>query len=157
MAYTNGFNQIILKGVITTDIQKIEKNGEVIGCNFMVGVNRKPSKKDNQTQAQQQTDYVPCTAWSWTAKHILDKYQKKSPVFIIGQWTSGSYTDRTGKKVYTNRCTVGEVHDMSYGSNQGADNQKPYVDNSVDSVLRVSTADSGAGEYPEIDPDDLPF
>lgn len=157
MAYTNGFNQIILKGVITTEITKIEKNGEVIGCNFMVGVNRKPSKKDNQTQAQQQTDYVPCTAWSWTAKHILDKYQKKSPVFIIGQWTSGSYTDRTGKKVYTNRCTVGEVHDMSYGSNQGADNQKPYVDNSVDSVLGVSTADSGAGEYPEIDPDDLPF
>lgn len=157
MAYTNGFNQIILKGVITTDITKIEKNGEVIGCNFMVGVNRKPSKKDNQTQAQQQTDYIPCTAWSWTAKHILDKYQKKSPVFIIGQWTSGSYTDRTGKKVYTNRCTVGEVHDMSYGSNQGADNQKPYVDNSVDSVLGVSTADTGAGQYPEIDPDDLPF
>lgn len=157
MAYTNGFNQIILKGVITTDIQKIEKNGEVIGCNFMVGVNRKPSKKDNQTQAQQQTDYIPCTAWSWTAKHILDKYQKKSPVFIIGQWTSGSYTDRTGKKVYTNRCTVGEVHDMSYGSNQGADNQKPYVDNSVDSVLGVSAADTGAGQYPEIDPDDLPF
>ena len=157
MAYTNGFNQIILKGVITTDIQKIEKNGEVIGCNFMVGVNRKPSKKDNQTQAQQQTDYIPCTAWSWTAKHILDKYQKKSPVFIIGQWTSGSYTDRTGKKVYTNRCTVGEVHDMSYGSNQGADNQKPYVDNSVDSVLGASTADTGAGQYPEIDPDDLPF
>lgn len=157
MAYTNGINRIEIKGVITTDIQKIEKNGEVIGCKFMVGVNRKQTKKEAEAHAQLQSDYIPCTAWSWTAKHILDKYEKRSPIFIIGQWTSGSYTDRTGKKVYTNTCTVGEVHDMSYGSNQGADNQKPYVDNSVDSVLGVSTADSGAGEYPEIDPDDLPF
>lgn len=157
MAFTNGVNMVILKGNITTDIQKIEKNGEVIGCKFMIGVNRKPSKKDG-ADAKQQSDFIPCAAWSWTAKHILDKYEKRSPIFIIGQWTSGSYTDRTGKKVYTNTCSIGEVHDMSYGSNQGADNRKPYVDNSVDEFLRSgSSSASEAVEYTEINPDDLPF
>lgn len=155
MAYTNGVNVVILKGNITTDIQKIEKNGEVIGCKFMIGVNRKVSKKDG-ADAKQPSDFIPCTAWSWTAKHILDKYEKRSPILIIGQWQSGSYTDRTGKKVYTNTCSIGEVHDMSYGSNQGADNRKPYVDNSVDSIIGPGVAPDPV-EYTEINPDDLPF
>lgn len=156
MAYTNGVNVVFLKGNITTDIQKIERNGEVIGCKFMIGINRKVTKKDGAADAKQQSDYVPCTAWSWTAKHILDKYEKRSPIFVIGQWQSGSYTDRNGNKVYTNTCNIGEVHDMSYGSNQGADNRKPVVDNSVDELLGTS-GNSTTPEYTEINPDDLPF
>ena len=156
MAYTNGVNMVFLKGNITTDIQKIEKNGEVIGCKFMIGINRKMTKKDSAADAKQQSDYVPCCAWSWTAKHILDKYEKRSPIFVIGQWQSGSYTDRNGNKVYTNTCVIGEVHDMSYGANQGADNRKPIVDKAVEAIVGTNDL-STATEYTEIAPDDLPF
>lgn len=158
MAFASGLNIVVLVGTITTDIKAIEKDGQVKGCRFMIGVNRRPIQNPKQPNAQptQQTDYIPCTAWGWTAKRILDKYQKRSPITVHGTWQSGSYMDRNGNKVYTNTCVIGEVFDFMNGSAAGADNQRPAVTSDpVADILGVS--DSGAGSYPEIDPDDLPF
>lgn len=153
MAFASGINIIVLMGTITTDIKKIEKDGEVKGCRFMIGINRKPvhSKQPNAPQTQQ-TDYVPCVAWGWTAKRVLDKYQKKSPIAVLGMWESGSYTDRNGNKVYTNTCRVNEVQDFMNGTVSGADNRQPYVTD-----YDPETGITEKVEYPEIDPDDLPF
>ncbi len=157
MAFASGCNIVLLVGTITTDIKAIEKDGKALGCKFMLGVTRKPLPKDKQNgQPVQQTDYIPCTAWGWVGKRILDRYQKKSPIVVKGEWQSGSYMGRDGNRVYTNTCNVGETYDFMLGTAQGADNRHPEVaSDPVADLLGVS--DSGAGQYPAIDPDDLPF
>lgn len=159
MAFASGFNLVILVGTITTDIKPIEKNGQTIGCKFMVGVTRKPAPKDKQSgnnQQIQQSDYIPCVAWGWVGKRVLDKYQKRSSIVLRGEWQSGSYTDRNGNRVYTNTCAVGETYDFVTGAVGGADNRHPEV--AADPIGEIlGTTDPNAGTYPTIDPDDLPF
>jgi single-strand DNA-binding protein len=157
MAFASGCNFLMIVGTITTDIKAIEKDGKTIGCKFMVGVTRKPIPKDKQNGQQvQQTDYIPCTAWGWVAKRVLDRYQKKTPIALRGEWQSGSYIGRDGNRVYTNTCNVGEIYDFMLGTAQGGDMRHPEVAaDPVADILGVS--DAGAGQYQAIDPDDLPF
>lgn len=156
MAFSSGYNSVLLVGTVVSDITPIEKNGQTIGCRFNVGVTRKPQKDKNGNQMPQQTDYIPCTAWGWTGKRIIDKYQKKTPIVVHGQWQSGSYTDKTGKKVYTNTCNVGEVYDFMNGTAQGADMTHPQVQSDpIADMLGIS--DEEAGAYPAVDPNDLPW
>lgn len=154
MAFASGLNLVTLAGVIVTDIVEIHnKAGETVGYRFTVGVTDEPPKDKSKPQV---TNYIPCTAWGWVGKRIADKCEKKTPILIHGKWQSGSYTDRNGNKVYTHTCIVGKVLDFLNGTPSGGDMRKPET--TTDPVAELlGVSDTGAGTYPEIDPDDLPF
>lgn len=157
MAYSRGVNQIFLLGRIATDITPIQKDGNAIGCRFNLVVDRPAVSKEKDTARQQTCDYIPCVCWSWVSKHVLEKYSKGMMIFAIGSWQSGSYMGRDGKKVYTNNCVIGEVHDLQNGNNtSGADLRTPYqsnrVSDDVDDIMRDYQNSGNA-----ISPDDLPF
>jgi len=156
MAFSDSYNFVHILGRIATDITPINnKSGETIGCRFNIACDRRQTEKTKDQPKQ--TDYIPCIAWAWVSKRLLDHHKKGDKVSVYGSWQSGNYTGRDGKKVYTNNCLVNEIHDMSSGnSSGGANNYKQNVSsNELDDILGQS--DPGAGKYPDVDPDDLPF
>ena len=157
MAYSRGVNKVFLLGRIATDINPIQKDGKTIGCRFNVACDRPAVTRGKDANRQQNTDYIPCIAWSWVANHVIDRYSKGDQIFAIGTWTSGNYVGRDGKRVYTNACTLGEIHDLQSGnSTSGADMRTPLQtgkpQSEVDEILQ-NYEDSGNA----ISPDDLPF
>ena len=154
MAFVSGLNEVRLIGTIVSDIVELHnKAGERVGCKFNVAVNDEPPKDKTKPQ---KTNYIPCVAWGWVGNKVIDKYSKKTSIDLLGKWESGSYTDKNGTKHYTNVCNVGRVYDFLLGTAQGADMRHPEV--AADPVAELlGVSDSGAGQYPAIDPDDLPF
>lgn len=97
-------NKVILGGRLVKDpvINTYQtKEGAVTVASFTLAVNS--TKKDAPA------NFIQCSCFGKTAE-VCDKYlHKGSLIFVEGAWITGSYTDKEGKKVYTNTCNVTSI------------------------------------------------
>lgn len=97
-------NKVFLGGRLVRDpeIRSIQgKEGPVAVASFSLAVNS--AKKDAPA------NFINCSCFGKTAE-ICDKFlHKGSLIFVEGAWITGSYTDKEGKKVYTNTCNVTSI------------------------------------------------
>lgn len=158
MAFEADENEIGLIGRIyprwsETFALKTTKSGKKF-VNFSVSCHRPAYTAKAATEMKTQYDYVPCTAWGAIAETIVAKARKGGRVRVKGSWMSGSYVGKDGKRTFTSECSVGKI--LFLDTTEGEDLRKnETISDPVADILGVS--DSGAGSYPEIDPDDLPF
>ena len=152
MAYSNSINQITLLGRLINDVTEVRVGGEVKGAKFVLACDR-PMSKGSDTSKTQSADFVPCIAWGFVAKHIIEYYHKGDRMLALGYWQSGYYVNKAGAKVYTHQCNVGQVFDMNK-SLRGADNRPNAPVKSFDEEVAdmVSSSDNF-----EIDESQLPF
>lgn len=59
-------------------------------------------KRDGEPTA----DFIPCTAFGATGEFAERNFKQGKKVVVIGRLSSGSYTNRDGKKVYTMEVIV---------------------------------------------------
>lgn len=97
-------NKVILMGRLTADPTITRTNSQSAVAKFHTAVNRM-----YQRDGEQQADFISCTAFGKTAEFIEKYITKGTKVVIEGRWQTGSYTDRSGNKVYTNDCIVETV------------------------------------------------
>lgn len=60
-------------------------------------------------EGEQSADFIYCTAFGKNAEFIEKYVRKGQKILIEGHWQTGSYTDRSGGKVYTNDCIIESV------------------------------------------------
>lgn len=94
-------------GRITKDLEvKYAPNGDkqaVVRFNLAVKRNR------GVAEGQQDTDFVPCTAFGKLAEN-LGKYQKKgNKIAVVAHYQSSEYTDANGVKQYSHTFVCDEV------------------------------------------------
>ena len=94
-------NKVILMGRLTAEPNVTRTNSNYTIAKFNVAVSRK-----YQSDGEQQTDFIPCTAFNRTAEFAEKYIHKGTKVVIEGRWQTGNYTDKNGNKVYTNDCIV---------------------------------------------------
>lgn len=71
-------------------------------------------------------------------------------IAVIGTWKTGNYTDKDGRKVYTNDCLV-ETHEF-------AENKKSQPEEQLQPPVPNPEQDtSGFMDMPSIMDDELPF
>lgn len=94
-------NKVIVMGRLTKDPEtKVLTSGKKM-ARFTLAVNRRSQNGP--------ADFISCTAWDKQAETI-EKYVKKgSQLNIAGRITTGDYTGKDGKKVYTWTVTVDEL------------------------------------------------
>lgn len=82
---------------------------------------------------------------------FTEKYLHKGmKIAIVGSWQTGNYTDKDGKKVYTNDCLV-ETHEFAESKkNQPEEQSQPPVPSPEQDT-------SGFMDMPSIMDDELPF
>lgn len=80
---------------------ELRQNSETSVVRFTVAVDRK-YKKD-------EADFISCVAFGKSAEFVDKYFSKGNRIGIVGEWRSGSYTNKDGQKVYTNDCVVNSV------------------------------------------------
>lgn len=98
-------NIVILMGRLTADPEmRYTQSGSPV-ANFTLAVQRNYKKDGNPI-----TDYINCSALKKSTAEFCEKYLRKgTKVIINGEWETGSYTGKTGNKVYTNTCRIGSI------------------------------------------------
>lgn len=108
---------------------------------FTLAVDR-PIKREGQPTA----DFVSCVAFGKTAETIAKYLAKGSKIAIEGRWSTGSYTNQNGNKVYTNDCTVERME---------------FVESKKDGNTSTTQGEYRPMEVPdgfsEVEPEELPF
>lgn len=99
-------NKVILMGRLTRAPEirySVGAEAKAV-AKFFLAVDRR-YKRDGEQNA----DFISCTAFGKTAE-VIEKYVRKGQKILVeGRWTTGSYTDKSGGKVYTNDCIIEQI------------------------------------------------
>lgn len=98
-------NIVTLSGRLTKDPEIRYSNGEKPMCvaRFTLAVD-KNYKREGDT-----ANFINCTAFAKTGEVIEKHVTKGTKIMVTGEWTTGSYTNKDGNKVYTNECNVSKL------------------------------------------------
>ena len=112
-------NKVILIGRLVADPEYRQTQSGIPVCRFRIAVNR-PKRKD----AEQEADFIGCTAWRTTAEFISRYFAKGTKIVVEGQLRNNDYTDNNGVKHYGMDVLVdgvefGESKQASSGSTGG--------------------------------------
>ncbi len=110
------FNQVLLMGNVTRDIQLSYTPGGTAVADFGLAVNRK--WKDQAGQQKEEVLFVDCRAFGNMATTINQYMQKGSPIFVIGRLTFDQWTAQDGTKRSRHRVVLTGFQFMPSG-NQG--------------------------------------
>lgn len=96
-------NKVILIGRLTRDPEVRYTSGSPSLCvaKYYLAVGRR-IRRDGEPTA----DFVPCTAFGSTGEFAERNFKQGKKVVVIGRLSTGSYTNREGKKVYTMEVIV---------------------------------------------------
>lgn len=137
-------NQVNLIGRLTRDPEIRYSQGEnpLAVARFTMAVDRRFKREGEAT-----ADFINCVAFGKTAE-VVEKYVKQgTKIAAMGEWRTGSYTNKDGQKVYTNDCNVSNIEFCeSKGSSQQLGRPEPS---------KVSA--DGFMDIPDTDLDELPF
>jgi len=98
------FNQVLLMGNVTRDIQLSYTPGGTAVADFGLAVNRK--WKDQAGQQKEEVLFVDCRAFGNMATTINQYMQKGSPIFVIGRLTFDQWTAQDGTKRSRHRVVL---------------------------------------------------
>lgn len=137
-------NSVNLVGRLTRDPDVRYSQGEnpLAIARFALAVDRRFKRQGDEQTA----DFINCVAFGKTAE-VIEKYVKQgNKIAVIGEWRTGSYTNRDGVKMYTNDCNVSSIEFCeSKGSQQSGRPEPSQV--SSDGFMNI----------PDTDLDELPF
>lgn len=96
-------NKVILMGRLTRDPDIRYSQGEnaTAIARFSLAVDRR-FKQEGQPSA----DFINCLALGKNGEFAEKYLHKGTKVVVVGNWQTGSYTNKDGNKVYTNDCFV---------------------------------------------------
>lgn len=137
-------NKVILMGRLTADPEvRTLPGGEHTIAYYTLAVDRKVARNNGQTTA----DFIRISAWDKKAD-FAERYLKKgSKILVTGRIQTGSYTDKDGKKVYTEEV-IAEDQEFCEAKKSGSNaevNDNPPAD--ADGFMNI----------PEGIDEDLPF
>lgn len=96
---------------------------------------------------KEETDFITCVAFLKNAEFAVRFLRKGVKIIVEGRMHTGSYTDRSGKKVYTTDIIV-DRHEFAESKRQ-ADDTKAPVD--------TKAAGESFMDIPEEELEQLPF
>lgn len=97
-------NKVILKGVVTRDIDLRYTKNEIAIARFTVATKRNTANKDGKYES----DFISCVAYQHNAEMISKYFGKGNGILVEGHIQTGSY-EKDGKKVYTTDVVVERV------------------------------------------------
>lgn len=138
-------NKVILIGRLIKDPDVRMGTNDTKIARYTLAVNRKYHKNNEPT-----ADFIGCVALGKNGEFAEKYLHKGMKIAIVGSWQTGNYTDKGGKKVYTNDCLV-ETHEFAESKKSQPEEQ------SQPPVPSPEQDTSGFMDMPSIMDDELPF
>lgn len=134
-------NKVVITGNIVREPDyRATTNGTPV-CSFTIAVRR--NRKDSS--GTYPSDFINCVAWRNTAEFIHNYFFKGSPIGVVGEVQTRSYTDKNGNTRHITEVIVSEA-EFNGRKEKDTEQEKP-----IQEVFP---------ELAEFDPapdDDLPF
>lgn len=110
-------NKVILIGRLCADPELRQTQSQIACCRFRIAVNR-PKRKD----AEQEADFINCTAWRQTAEFVARYFEKGSKIVVEGSMRNNDWEDNNGVKHYSMEVLVDSVE---FGESKAAAQSAP--------------------------------
>ena len=96
-------NKVILMGRLTRDpdIRYSQGEKQTAIARYTLAVDRRFKQ-----EGQPSSDFINCLALGKNGEFAEKYLHKGTKVVVVGNWQTGSYTNKDGNKVYTNDCFV---------------------------------------------------
>ena len=143
-------NKVVLVGRITKDPELRKTNNGISVINFILAVNRKFPKEN-----EQQADFINCQAWRQSADFMANYVKQGALLGVEGRIQTRSYKDQNDRTVYVTEVVCDSVQILAQKRAEEAPNaygQANYSESSYTSVEREFGSDTV-----NISNDDLPF
>lgn len=138
-------NKVILIGRLIKDPDIRMGTNNITIARYTLAVERQYRKNNERT-----SDFINCVALGKNGEFAEKYLYKGMKIAVIGTWQTGNYTDKDGKKVYTNDCLV-ETHEFAESKKiQPEEQSQPPVPSPEQNT-------SGFMDMPSIMDDELPF
>ena len=138
-------NKVILIGRLAKDPDIRMGTNNITIARYTLAINRKYHKNNEPT-----ADFISCVALGKNGEFAEKYLYKGMKIAVIETWRTGNYTDKDGKKVYTNDCLV-ETHEF-------AESKKSHPEEQSQPPVPSPEQDtSGFMDMPSIMDDELPF
>lgn len=99
-------NKVILIGRLIKDPDIRMGTNNIAIARYTLAVDRQYRKGNEKT-----ADFINCVALGKNGEFAEKYLHKGMKIAVIGNWQTGSYTDKEGRKIYTNDCLV-EMHEF---------------------------------------------
>lgn len=106
-------NLVILTGRLTRD-PETKTAGSTTITRTSIAVERS-FKQDGQPTA----DFINLFMFGKLGENFVKYFHKGSPVSVVGEWRTGSYTDKDGQKHNTSECLVSRWEFLPKDKSQG--------------------------------------
>lgn len=128
-------NKVILIGRLVRDPDIRTGTNNIVIANYTLAVERQYRKNNERI-----SDFINCVALGKNGEFAEKYLHKGMKIAVIGTWQTGNYTDKDGKKVYTNDCLV-ETHEFAEGKKSQVESEQqppiPSPDQGPDDFMNV--------------------
>lgn len=104
-------NRVILCGRLTREPEvrySQTADGSMAVARYTLAVDRRRARNNNDEQS---ADFISCVAFSRSGEFAEKYLHQGTKIIIEGRWQTGNYTNKDGRKIYTNDCVV-ERHEF---------------------------------------------
>ena len=138
-------NKVILIGRLVKDPDVRMGTNDTKLARYTLAVDRQYRKNNERT-----SDFINCVALGKNGEFAEKYLHKGTKIAVVGTWQTGNYTDKDGKKVYTNDCLV-ETHEFAESKKSQSEEQRPPI----------PSPEQGADDFMSVpaftEDDELPF
>jgi single-strand DNA-binding protein len=155
------FNQVILLGNLTRDVELRHTPGNQAVANIGLAMNRQYQTREGERR--EETTFVDCEAWGRQAEVMAQYLAKGRPVFIQGRLKLDTWQDQQGqnrsklKVVVENFQFVGGREGANGGGGGGGGNYGGGGGGGGGGGDRSFQPAGGGGGHQPIDDSDIPF
>lgn len=152
-------NKVVLAGRLTSDPELKTTQSGISVTSFTIAVNR----RFQRDSAEQQADFISCTAWRQTAEFITRYFAKGSSICVTGSIQTRKWQDQSGQNRYATDVVVDEAMFVdSKGEGPARQNagvpQGSYVPESYGAPAYANNQGAQTPKFEDIaDDDGLPF
>ncbi len=140
-------NKLTIIGNLTRDPELRTTQSGIQVCTFTVAVNRRRS--NNQDSGQPEADFFRVTAWRQLGENCAKFLTKGRKVCVIGPVSINTYTGNDGTTRASLEVTADDVEFLTPRSEAGEPVRTP--------APTASAPAAPAGDFVQVDEDDLPF
>lgn len=104
-------NRVILCGRLTREPEvrySQTADGSMAVARYTLAVDRRRARNNNDEQS---ADFISCVAFSRSGEFAEKYLHQGTKIIVEGRWQTGNYTNKDGRKIYTNDCVV-ERHEF---------------------------------------------
>lgn len=138
-------NRVILCGRVVREPEirySQTANGSMAVARYTLAVDRAFKKEDEQS-----ADFISCIAFGKNGEFAEKYLHQGTKIIVEGRWQTGNYTNKDGRKIYTNDCVVERHEFCESRTNQQSNNSNGIMggNSSNDSFMTIpdGVADEG--------------